>query len=633
MAESAPLKDYRNRSFKGQDLSGQDFSGRDLRGCDFRDAKLRGVDFSGSTFGQTAQQRINSIAAVAAASTFVYVSFSAAYAGSGRIDTVLFSTLASVAIAAIAAAAGFYVASFVTFFLIIVLCVTGVFSIVFQAFSAFNRGAFLEGVFWAVVAVFSNVSVFMLFKPSIAQIGNAPGTRFGGADLTGAIFVKAKLDNCDFDHAVLLQVNWTGAIIKRSRITLDSTMELLLHRKGNGGSYDGKNFNDQHMAGIDLSKAVLNNSNLSRANLQHADLQNASLVNVQANGTDFRHARLSGACIQKWSINADTRFDEVICDHIFLTPDRDPQSRRPLSGSFEKGDFELLLDKFAKTLDFILRRGTDPIAFKQALAQFKRDNPEAQIKAMLELDVDRVLVQATVPEGSDTVKIHADFHKTLQLKEQEILRLTGTIVDLQTISQLNEQEIRHLTGTIADRDQTISMMERLFNASQRSIQVLQANHPTGDLMPNNSTNPQIQAGGDAFYVGGDNSGVVGKDQTGVAGGDISGTLTLDQLKQSPDPKAQTLGDHLKTLKTAIEAKDAGLSDDRKTKALNLITQLTNLATTQDKSAPNFLEQASDTIEDLDNIVKKGSGLAEFAEKNLPTIMAGIRFCMGLAGMG
>jgi hypothetical protein len=154
-------------------------------------------------------------------------------------------------------------------------------------------------------------------------------------------------------------------------------------------------------------------------------------------------------------------------------------------------------------------------------------------------------------------------------------------------------------------------------------------------MPDNSTNPQIQAGGDAFYIGGDNSGVVGKDQIGVAGGDISGTLTLtlDQLKQSPEPKAQDLADHLKTLKAKIEDKDAGLSADRKTKALGLLTKLTKLANEKDKSSPAFLEQASDTIEDLDNIVKKGSGLAEFADKNLPTIIAGIRFCMGLVGLG
>jgi uncharacterized protein YjbI with pentapeptide repeats len=620
MAASAPLKNYRNRSFKGQDLRGKDFRDCDLRGCDFRGTNLQGVDFSGSTFGQTAKQRIKLIAL--AASIVITFTVSASAVLLLLTTTISAAVCSAMGVASIVATFIIFVGSlFVPFASMVVIysysssipafiCIFAV----FRASSALNQGAFLEGFLWLVAAIVSGVVTFFGFQIAIHEIRDAPGTRFDRADLAGGKFVNAKLDNCDFRSASLHQhVNWTGAIIKRStRMQFDSTtMELLVLRKGNGGIYCGSQFSNQYMVGIDLSKAVLNSSNLNYANLQHADLRDVNLVNVQASGTDFRHANLTGACIQKWSINTDTQFDDVICDHIFLTPDRDPQSRRPLSGSFEPGDFELLLDKFADTLDFILHRGTDPIAFKQALNQFKRDNPEAQIKAMLELDTERVLVQATVPEGSDTVKIHADFHATLQLKEQEI---------------------RHLTGTIADRDLTISMMERLFNASQRPIQVLQANHTTGDLMSNKSTNPQIQAGGDAFYLGGDNSGVVGKDLTGVAGGDISGTLTLtlDQLKQSPDPKAQTLADHLKTLKTAIEAKDAGLSDDRKTKALDLLTKLTKLA--QDKSSPNFLEQAGDTIEDLDNIVKKGSGLAEFAEKQLPTIMAGIRFCMGLAGM-
>jgi uncharacterized protein YjbI with pentapeptide repeats len=363
MTASTPLKDYRNRSFKGQDLSGQDFIGCDLRGCDFRDAKLQGVDFSGSRFGQTAKQRIKLTTGVSSVAPPVSPVFIPAPDVTPLTAVIIYSN-------------NDIGRPYIPISVSIAIAISGAALFTFAAaFPAFSRGAFLEGVLFLAASGFLILLAFAAFESTINKIRNTPGTRFGGANLTGAIFVNAKLSNCNFENAILHQVNWTGAIVKRSSITLDSKMTLLIHRQGNGGSYEDKDFSDLHMAEIDLSKAVLNNSNLSRANLQHADLQDASLVNVQASGTDFRHAKLTGVCIEKWSVNTDTQFDGVICDHIFLTPDRDPQSRRPLSGSFEPGDFQLLLDNFADTLDFILRRGTDPIAFKQALNQFKRDNP------------------------------------------------------------------------------------------------------------------------------------------------------------------------------------------------------------------------------------------------------------------
>ena len=141
-------------------------------------------------------------------------------------------------------------------------------------------------------------------------------------------------------------------------------MQILVSRKGTNGIYSDLDLSDRHLAGVELIKANLSGADLTRSNLQHADLTFANLTNVKAGGTDLRYATFAGVCIQNWTVNSDTRFDDLICDYIYLTPD---QNRRPLSGSFEPGDFEKLVDKFADTLDFILRRGTDPIAFSQAL--------------------------------------------------------------------------------------------------------------------------------------------------------------------------------------------------------------------------------------------------------------------------
>jgi hypothetical protein len=44
-------RDLRGRSFRGRDLTGADFSGADVRGADFSDARLVGADFTGARLG------------------------------------------------------------------------------------------------------------------------------------------------------------------------------------------------------------------------------------------------------------------------------------------------------------------------------------------------------------------------------------------------------------------------------------------------------------------------------------------------------------------------------------------------------------------------------------------------------
>jgi Pentapeptide repeats (8 copies) len=373
-------------------------------------------------------------------------------------------------------------------------------------------------------------------------------------------------------------------------------MQLLISRKGNGSIYSDLDLSERDLNGVELIKANLNGADLTGSNLQNADLTLANLTNVKAGNTDFSDTTLTGACIQNWTINSETKFDGLVCEHIFLTPDRDPQNRRPLSGSFEPGDFELLVEKFTDTLDFILRRGTDPAAFKQALSQLQRDNPTAAIEAMVNLDADRVLVQATVPEGADKVKLYESFQVTIQLQAQKIGYLEATV------------------------DDKTRMIDLLINKPAPPIQLLQANHPTGPLMPDNRT--QTQVGGDNISVGDNNQGVVGKDLQGVAGRDISGTLTLSlaALSATDDPKAKALAELITQLKTAIEAPDSELEARHKTRALEYLDNLTKLAQTKPE---NHLKTAKENLDDLADIAEKGSKLATFAAKYLPPFTAGV----------
>ena len=374
-------------------------------------------------------------------------------------------------------------------------------------------------------------------------------------------------------------------------------MQILVSRKGTNGIYSDLDLSDRHLAGVELIKANLSGADLTRSNLQHADLTFANLTNVKAGGTDLRYATFTGGCIQNWTVNSDTRFDDLICDYIYLTPDQDRQNRRPLSGSFEPGDFEKLLDKFADTLDFILRRGTDPIAFSQALNQFKQDNPEARIKAMVELDRDRLLVQATLPEDSDKVKPYEAFQ------------------DNQTKLQTANERIRYLEGKTEANRENQEFISLLFASLKPDVKFIQANQMTDD-------STRTQAGGDIISAGSHNSGVVGKDLTGVAGRDISGTLNLNlaALRETEDPKDKELVDLITQLRTAIEAPNCALDDRFKQRALLYLDNLASLAKDQPE---DLLKSAKDNLDDLADIADKGSKLANFAKDNLPTFTAAI----------
>ena len=628
-------QDIRDWSFRGMNCEGWDFSGRDIRGCDFRNIKLSDANFNGSITGRSQRQDHESLKAILTCSMAgSIVGFSSAtlvgypvleqvvsIQGSeispplilGLIISVFISNFAVLGAGAGAGLLIFWIfsvdsfrflpaisAQFAVITTIIFTAILAFLMTLLEGIEAFLKWKIIIGCFWSVFALLSLIVVLGSFSIVFTIFREMVGTNFGDSNLKNINFSHARLDNCKFNNADVSYINWSYA--QGSRSTIDFTdirMQLMISRDGKNSQYLEIDLSACHLASIELQHANLNSADLTRSNLQDANLSYTNLSNVKAGGTDLRRATLTGACIQNWTINNDTQFDDLICDYIYLTPDQNKQNRRPLSGSFESGDFEKLVDKFADTLDFILRRGTDPIAFSQFLNQFKQDNPEARIKAIVDLDADRVLVQATVPEGSDKIRIYEEFNFKLQLKQQEV---------------------NLLKGTVEDRDKTIArndrMIDGLINRPQPTIQLLQANHPTGTLMPNN------QAGGNIITAGNNNKGVVGKDMTGVAGRDISGTLNLNlnALRETEDPRSKELVSLIEQLRSAIEAPDSDLDDRYKKRAIEYLDNLTQLA--KDKPE-DFLKGAKDNLDDLADIADKGSKLATFAEKHLPTFMMAI----------
>ena len=333
-------------SFRGLNCTKWDFRGRDIRGCDFRNANLHGANFAECNTGKSTRQIAETVLLVSAVG-LIYA----------FISTFIFAVVAALAILVVSVLlfSGFSAPRQSIGEVLVVL--------VQNALDVISRGAWVGGIALTLVIIMVLVAAVYLGKAAIGALQNATGTNFQGADLSNANFTNATLKSCRFRGANTLQTNWTGVNVDVLGCDLDFTsprLALLANRKGNNSHYSNCDFSNQYMVGIELLNANLTESNLSHANLSHANLSHVDLTNVKANGTNvrhakltsikangtsFRHAKFTGAYIEDWSVDQNTKFDEVDCEYIYLAQGADGRfcDRRPSSGTFEPGAFEKLV--------------------------------------------------------------------------------------------------------------------------------------------------------------------------------------------------------------------------------------------------------------------------------------------------
>lgn len=91
---------------------------------------------------------------------------------------------------------------------------------------------------------------------------------------------------------------------------------LIFICKANFSRAYGRDTNLSH--GI-FRKVSFIEANLNESNLRETALSQADLTSVKANNTDFSQAILTGIIIEDWEINNQTKFDNVIADHIYLS--------------------------------------------------------------------------------------------------------------------------------------------------------------------------------------------------------------------------------------------------------------------------------------------------------------------------
>ncbi|MBW4473458.1 MAG: pentapeptide repeat-containing protein [Stenomitos rutilans HA7619-LM2] len=443
------------------------------------------------------------------------------------------------------------------------------------------------------------------FGIDFAAIG---GTAFCGADLTQANFTNATLKSTNFNHTKqqptnLTHVCWQDAKkLDRARvgdsILANSTvLKLLVTRDGHNQTYIDANLRGANLNGVNLNAANLKWTDLSDATLHRAELKDANLREVLAIGTDFTAAYLTGACLEAWNIDSNTKLEDVDCQYVYLL--RNQQERRPSSGDFAPGEFTKLFQEALNTVDLIFRNGVDWKAFVAAFktVQVDNDGTELTIQSIENKGDGVVVVRVSVQEEADKAKIHSEFNqnydlalKALEAKYHAELKAKDEQI---TIYREKSADMTEILRLLANRPVTVEV-----NASAES-----------KAMSDSTDKSQ------SVNIGGNVTGST------INLGAISGSVSnvVNQLPSTPDSAQPGIKELLLELQAAIES-DADLPEKGKASALEQVKVLAEVA--QDPEQPEkkgLGSQAVTFFKNAASFLPDTAKLAEACTKLLPLI--------------
>ena len=432
------------------------------------------------------------------------------------------------------------------------------------------------------------------------------GTSFYGVDLTDACFDGAHLPHTDFRKADLTRAsfkNATGlelALLKDTILESPKIRDLLTGHKGQRTDYRGlslkganlkgadlqnSNFMEADLSGADLREAnlegaILTGAKLNQANLKGAKLNGANLVKVQALGADFSEASLTDACIQDWSINEDTYFNDVRCKYIFLkVGQHQGRERQPTDREFQPGEFEKWIKKSHQAFDLILRQKLELSAFVIALAQTANEHEGVDASHFsIEKNGNTILAKLGVVQGADTSAIPQSF-----------------------INYYKDAVV------IQGKKHNIVMDS---NAEVKIVEKKKETHVGGDIVGGDK--------GDKTTVGNITAG----DVTGSAlVGDLSGqvSVTIQQLKNVKAADSDQLASILTALQEAIPG-DSALSETQQKSALKAVETIAKEGKKPPKERDiDICSMALNALTGVTATVTNVSKLAELVEKYLPTL--------------
>ena len=254
------------------------------------------------------------------------------------------------------------------------------------------RGAFLRNFNSSAGRIFKTYNVGDYDNANLGR-ANLRDANLRGANLRGANLIDANLRGANLRGANLIDANLIDA-----------------------------NLRDANLGRAFLIYANLRGANLRGANLRGANLSGFNLAIIQALGTDFSQAILTGACIEDWHINSDTNLEGVICDYIYLKENQ--QERRPSdpNKNFAPGEFTKLFQKAISTVDLIFRNGINWEAFAYSFQQLqvKAGTTDLSIQAIENKGDGDFVIRVNTPPGADKAEIQRFVEQEYQVKLKAI---------------------------------------------------------------------------------------------------------------------------------------------------------------------------------------------------------------------
>ena len=271
------------------------------------------------------------------------------------------------------------------------------------------------------------------FHKTVVAFSSIGGTSFYKATLIDADFSEATLKNTNFNKAILTGTSFQKAIklnLARAGNTILSNpkvRDLLINpSSGSEQDYFKADLRGANLNGANLQSANLKRANLSGASLQYANLSDANLKEVNAVATDFSHSYCTGACLEGWNINQDTKLDDIDCQYIYLLEfaNKDGRrERRPSNGNFQAKEFTQIFQQVFNTVTLTFQDGINWEAFLKAFEdvnqQIKIDNEDSEIivQSIENKGQNFFVLKVNVPPNANKEKIH---YGIIQMYQREL---------------------------------------------------------------------------------------------------------------------------------------------------------------------------------------------------------------------
>ncbi|NJK42009.1 MAG: pentapeptide repeat-containing protein [Acaryochloridaceae cyanobacterium SU_2_1] len=252
---------------------------------------------------------------------------------------------------------------------------------------------------------------------------------------------RAKLGGVDLRHADINSTNLSATDL----INADLSESQLIGVNLSEAQLSGANCHKTRFIQANLNKANLSETNLTAADLRRADLRKADLSGSQLQAANLSTTNLTAACFEDTHLNRSTKFDQTICEHIYLK--KHEQDRQPSHGKFLAGEMAQLLWTSSETINLNFHNGVNWTAFANALKRVQQLYPQAQlgVQCIEHKGNGMLLVKVHAAPEVDRNKVHKDLMLTYvntrrQLNQQQDSTY-GQLPTQESVQLQNPQDI------------------------------------------------------------------------------------------------------------------------------------------------------------------------------------------------